>query len=199
MKSISLNNIGIVRGELTKNDYDYLLRECSNIKKAKKFVSGLSDDGVAKHYYISNKKALNIINDYAKRSMYFYYEKYPGYLDSQNQLDVGLPLELGNVWVNHQKPGEFIPLHDHDGIYSFNIWIKIPYDSLNKKFAGNFAYSYRNILGQNFYHNINLTSKDEGSIILFPSKLQHLVYPFYNSKKIRISIAGNLNFSTKNQ
>ena len=38
--------------------------------------------------------------------------------------------------------------------------------------------------------------KDEGRIVLFPAQLQHVVYPFYNSNKIRMSIAGNILLNT---
>ena len=39
----------------------------------------------------------------------------------------------------------------------------------------------------------------EGTMILFPSSLNHNVYPFYTSDDYRISISGNLNqkLSTK--
>ena len=30
------------------------------------------------------------------------------------------------MWVNYQKQNEFNPLHDHNGVYSFVIWMKIP-------------------------------------------------------------------------
>ena len=36
-------------------------------------------------------------------------------------MDTELPLELSYIWANHQKAGELLPLHDHDGIYSFNM------------------------------------------------------------------------------
>ena len=197
VESVSFTNLCIVKTRLSENDYNYILNQILKDKNAKKFVTGLTEQGVANHTKILDKKTLSIIDKYIKRLMGFYYYVYPDYLKTQNQLDTELPLELSYIWANHQKAGELLPLHDHDGIYSFNIWLKIPYDSTNKKFAGTFAFSYQNILGQSYFHNINLTSKDEGLITLFPSKLQHIVYPFYNSKKTRISIAGNVAFSTK--
>ena len=35
-------------------------------------------------------------------------------------------LNLFKLWVNFQKQHEFNPIHDHDGIFSFVIWMKIP-------------------------------------------------------------------------
>ena len=35
---------------------------------------------------------------------------------------------LDRLWVNFQKKNEFNPIHNHSGLYSFVIWVKIPYD-----------------------------------------------------------------------
>ena len=34
--------------------------------------------------------------------------------------------QLTDLWVNYQYKHEFNPLHDHSGVYSFVIWMKIP-------------------------------------------------------------------------
>ena len=36
------------------------------------------------------------------------------------------PYFLSKMWVNYQKQCEYNPLHDHTGVYSFVIWMKIP-------------------------------------------------------------------------
>ena len=79
----------------------------------------------------------------------------------------------------------YIPIHTHDGVLSYNIWLKIPVESI-------FEFSYSTITGENMRHRLKLTRKDEGSLILFPSLLDHMVYPFQNSKKIRVGISGNI-------
>ena len=38
------------------------------------------------------------------------------------------PYCLEPFWVNFQKENEFNPLHDHGGIWSFVIWVKLPTD-----------------------------------------------------------------------
>ena len=35
---------------------------------------------------------------------------------------------LNGFWVNYQYQHEFNPYHHHGGIYSFVVWLKIPYD-----------------------------------------------------------------------
>jgi hypothetical protein len=113
-----------------------------------------------------------------------------------------IPLALTGLWVNFQKAGEFNPVHDHVGLYSFVIWNKIPYkieDEINTgpgvnsnyQVAGNFTFFYTNPLGEIITHNIPADETMKNRIILFPSKLKHSVYPFYSSDEYRITVAGN--------
>ena len=61
--------------------------------------------------------------------------------------------ELDDVWVNYQRKGEFNPLHDHRGVYSWVIWLALPYTlkeedaqvpwtNPDKNFAGQFVGYY---------------------------------------------------------
>ena len=113
-------------------------------------------------------------------------------------------LNLFKLWVNFQKQHEFSPMHDHNGIYSFVIWMKIPtsYEeqrqlpiakkSNSDSQISNFGFIYQDILGniKNYYYNME---KDiEGYLVLFPSKLLHLVNPFFDCEDERITISGNI-------
>ena len=120
-------------------------------------------------------------------------------LDKKSNVD----LRLESAWVNFQKKGEFNPMHNHTGMYSFVLWYKIPYFSSieekaspgrksNNNLAGKFEFIYSNILGSVTGAMIDVDRQWEGQILLFPSMLNHTVYPFYSSDEYRISIAGNL-------
>ena len=116
---------------------------------------------------------------------------------------------LTELWVNYQKQNEFNPVHDHSGVYSFVIWMKLPKDigykkqnrikiSKNSNFpsVSAFAFLYNNILGDIQDYPFHLESEDEGRMLLFSSKLQHVVYPFYNCDEERISVSGNIALNT---
>jgi hypothetical protein len=60
------------------------------------------------------------------------------------------------------------------------------------KLSGKFQFHYTNILGNITGITLPIDNKWEGQILLFPSLLNHSVYPFYSSDDYRISIAGNL-------
>ena len=112
-------------------------------------------------------------------------------------------LKLESLWVNYQKQHEFNPLHNHFGLISFVIWMKIPTDwkeqhelpfakNSNGPVASDFQFTYTDILGHVQDYSIPMDSDKEGVILLFPSRLRHQVYPFYNCDKERISISGNI-------
>lgn len=123
-------------------------------------------------------------------------------------LDNHLPYDIGKPWVNFQKKHEFNPLHKHAGMYSFVLWIQIPYlmedemdspsvvDS-NTKRPGSFEFAYTATMGQIKTHPIMADKKLENHMIIFPSTMMHCVYPFYTSDDYRISIAGNYFLTTK--
>jgi len=110
-----------------------------------------------------------------------------------------------DVWANFQKKYEHNPLHTHSGILSFVIWHQIPYDIEEEKklshlnrgntgVAGVFTFNFPNFLekGGVSQHTIEVNKSREHDMIIFPSFLQHSVYPFYTSDDFRISISGNI-------
>ena len=111
-----------------------------------------------------------------------------------------LPYYMKEWWVNYQYQHEFNPLHDHNGVYSFVIWLNIPieYDEQNEdnlatsKLKSAFQFTYTDILGKLRSYTYYLNKSFEGHMLFFPSKLNHQVYPFYNCDDSRISVSGNI-------
>ena len=122
-----------------------------------------------------------------------------------NILSENAPFFLEPFWVNFQKENEFNPVHDHSGLFSFVIWVKIPTDwkeqhalpvsaNSNSPKTSNFEFWYLTPLGKHQHYGYFLDKNSEGTMLLFPAKLMHTVYPFYNCDKERISISGNIKF-----
>jgi len=113
------------------------------------------------------------------------------------------PMILDDIWVNYMSKGEFNPVHDHRGIFSFVIWLKLPYtfkeeDALmpeipkEKNFSGQFVIHYTDIVGNIKNYPMPTDKRLEGHGLIFPSRLRHSVYPFYSSDEYRISVSGNV-------
>jgi len=117
-----------------------------------------------------------------------------------------ISFKLDHIWANLQKKTEYNPLHDHTGVFSFVAWINIPYDletemnmpnvsSSNNPLATTFNFVYTNVFGEISALPFYAEKKHEGTIIFFPAKLKHLVYPFLTSDEHRITISGNVSLN----
>lgn len=117
---------------------------------------------------------------------------------------------VSTYWVNFQKKHEFNPIHTHDRDFSFVIWLKIPTDwkeqqklpflkgiQQGSERVSDFEFIMTNMLGKIEHYQYHLDPSMEGSMLLFPSKLNHQVYPFYESDEERISVSGNVIVETK--
>jgi hypothetical protein len=124
--------------------------------------------------------------------------------------NVRLEPYLTKLWVNFQKKGEFQPIHHHLGVFSFVIWMDIPYHSKDEAkltsaktscqdpLGGNFTFACPDELSRSITeHVIKMSPEMNGYCCFFPSDLSHQVYPFYTSDKDRISISGNIMYRTE--
>ena len=82
MEKILLPNYGFVKTKLPQDIYTSVLKECLNIKNKKEFFSGLTELGVAKHYYVKNN--LDKIQNFMSTVVDYYNEQYPNYLKGIN-------------------------------------------------------------------------------------------------------------------
>ena len=165
-----------------------------------------------------NKLAGNISNSFSiddKQNYFFknvlkhhikgYADEYGMHPFVSQTNDEKVNFNLMNFWANYQYKHEFNPSHRHSGVYSFVIWLKIPYhwEEQNKlphlngikeidKKPGLFEFEYINILGHIKTFSYLLTPDYEGTMLFFPAALKHCVYPFYNTDEPRISISGNI-------
>lgn len=171
-------------------------------KKANNTLAG----NLEKEYSLSEKSILclnEVVAPYVKK-----FNEVNPLLNSIKVLDENLPLILDRPWVNFQKKYEFNPVHNHKGIFSFVLWLKIPYylkDEMknpssvnsNNNCPGHFELLYTDIIGRIQTHKIPVDKNMENYLLVFPSQTYHCVYPFYTSDEYRISVSGNYVFKTQ--
>ena len=194
----SLKNTGIITGKLNNKEMNklksYIKHKKNNISET---LAGNINNSFAiedKDNWFFNNVLLNLINQYSSKD----FEAIIPSILTKNCAYV-----LDTFWVNFQNKYEFNPVHSHSGVFSFVVWIEIP-SSYKKekelKFAkqsnspcpNTFEFIFTNILGAVCTERIHLEPEDKGTILLFPAKLLHQVYPFYLSNKKRISVSGNI-------
>ena len=116
-------------------------------------------------------------------------------------------LMMSKFWVNFQNQHEFNPIHNHSGLVSFVVWMKIPthYEeqhelpiskNSNAPSASDFQFTYSDMLGNHQDYRIKMAPYQEGWILVFPAQLRHQVYPFYNCDEQRVSISGNISWNS---
>ena len=109
-------------------------------------------------------------------------------------------LVLNRFWTRASTEGDYQSLHDHQGVFTFVVWMKIPFDGEEERAvqggfrpdASDFGLVYTNTCGSLSKQNWTLTPQMEGTMILFPSDINHIVYPHFTTKEYRISVAGDI-------
>ena len=156
---------------------------------------------------IKEEYSIDISSFYTRFDLLLYdmcdaYQQNFNYMENQyRSLNKPLPHELNQMWVNYQKKYEFNPPHNHSGVFSFVIWLQIPYNleeeikEEHRRDASlfNFIFSHQDRLSTERLH---VDKSWEGYMILFPSQQFHYVNPFYTSDDYRISISGNISLDS---
>ena len=195
-------NYGWLICKLNQKELDYVWKCVNNRQNNLNFIKTLAGN-ISNSYELVDKDEWFFKN--TLRSLIYLYQKefgvtgYPHEIISAKSRPV-VQYVMQPWWVNYQKQNEFNPLHDHNGVYSFVIWLKIPTEyaeqnknnNTNAPLKSTFSFVYSNILGQVKSEFFPLGKEYEGTMVFFPSTLKHEVHPFYNCEEDRISISGNI-------
>ena len=199
----SFDSFGYIMEDVPKDLFDDLSKVVHQTKAIGIRANNSLAGNIEEEYQIPNKFIDQSFRGYLQAKVREYEEQWPlrsyynGILKDERK-----GLDISNCWVNFQKKGEYNPVHDHGGVYSFVIWVKVPYcikeeqqlkNSVDSNMPSNgaFCFHYVNTLGLLSAAKIEPT---EGKMLFFPSRMNHGVSPFYTSDDYRISISGNLNF-----
>ena len=197
-----LPNIGLTNGKIPPQIYQALNQEIVDIHNDDSKIMRMNHSlagQITKEYQIT--KSLPLLNPFLEE-MGRAYQKEWNYYPKENPNNNKLTVE--SVWVNMQKKLEVNPLHNHDGTLSFVAWLHVPFklkdernmpnckNSRTVELTSTFQFVYTTSLGTISNCPMFVESGWEANIVMFPSKLLHIVYPFQTSDDYRISIAGNL-------
>jgi len=209
-KAIPIHQLGWLYVKLDKEVLDFLWKMINKSTK-KNFKDNLAGN-ISESYPIDddgNYFFKNVLHPLTNR---WINDRVPSLIKHTPTVPCAENLEyyLHQFWVNYQNQYEVNPCHDHTGLFSFAIWMKIPYDckEQNKlpfldgireddKKVGCFEFEYLDMYGDVANTAYRLDPSHEGYMVFFPAKLRHMVYPFYETEEPRISIAGNIWCKTK--
>jgi hypothetical protein len=204
----SFTNIGVLESTLPDDLFQFLKTSIDNLTEDSETYNLRLSGHIREEY------SLDHINDtmssYIIALANAWHAAHPGYIDKFEEVtkNNNYELQLDRLWVNKQKKYEFNPLHTHPSVLSFVIWVKIPYKLEDEMqyfpamsgnatdrgsvFTSQFCFVYLDSLGKITKMPVPVDSNYEGTIMMFPSSLNHIVYPFYTSDEYRISVSGNI-------
>lgn len=201
-ETVEFPSLGYVIDDLPENILNELKCEVEYTREDKIEANHILAGNISTEYSVNKERLSEEFYNYLFSLVNLYDNKF-AYTKNINILTDSLPYTVSSMWVNYQKKYEFNPIHDHSGVFSFVIWIKIPYNlseellhpcsvKSNNQCPSVFSFHFVNHLGKILTHRLDVDKSFEGKIILFPACLSHSVNPFFTSDDERISIAGNI-------
>ena len=194
----------IYHGKFTEEEVEFLQKIAKDTLQANKRM-GKSLVGIMKDHMSAEVKDIQKflgllqphIRNYAKyewqrrNQLYVFPEQEPDFSNVNFDLGKG-------PWINYQRAGEFQPCHEHIGEISSVVYIDIPKEieqeeytkDTNMNCPGQIEFVYGSgDLGGTGSHKIVPST---GDILLFPSQLKHIAYPFHTEGVTRISMSFNI-------
>jgi hypothetical protein len=183
---------------------DTIFNEIKKVIKDKKIKANKDLAGNLKEEFILDKY-IYILEDYLLKNI-FNNEFLVEFMQKNYKCNTEeRPIRLTDLWVNYMKKHEFNPLHDHSGVFSFILFIKIPFTMEKQKklspgknskedLAGCLQFVYFSPFGKISFNNLYVDKSWEQSMLIFPASLHHCVYPFYGTNEYRITVSGNASF-----
>jgi hypothetical protein len=194
-----LNKLEFNYTTLSEEHFKWFQQECKKAKN-KKILANSKLIGHIKEEYVMDFPPDDIIN----MILSLIDKRFDKYLENFKMLTTDVPIVFSNLWCNFQKKYEFNPPHDHAGVFSFVVFIKIPYSfkkemkcfNMGNKdnYTSKFTFHTINRFGKLEIFNLNVDKSFEGKIIFFPATQMHQVFPFYTSDDYRITVSGNMSF-----
>jgi|TARA_R100001015_G_C4586160_1_gene142079 hypothetical protein len=197
--------------ELSEEDYVWLRQECWRARELKQKANHYLIGHIKEEYHMPDiSESLHdfIIKECLKHPHIVEHHKKLTYLNNAK------PFYVHDLWCNFQKKYEFNPPHSHSGIYSFVIFVHIPYnlneeeayfgevpkstnrepavDSAMHNHTSKFAFINSDYAGENVCDCLDVDKSFEGKMLMFPSRQIHQVFPFYTSEDYRITVSGNI-------
>jgi hypothetical protein len=197
---------GFVQTDISNSDLDSLGDIIKSADKTKQsYLAGVQTD----NWMIPDAK--QVLEPYISNLVIAYSQTYVELTDEYER-EIGKvispkykidSLNLDEIWVNITEKYMYNPPHNHQGIYSYVVFYKIPFSleeerklphvkKSNQPYPGCFYFIHPAHSGHTYIQNVEVDRGAEGTMILFPARVFHGVHPYYTSDETRITIAGNV-------
>jgi hypothetical protein len=198
MKSIQFPNLGYVKDTITNQQIPNLLKWIDGIDSTTATINH-SHVGVIEREY-------EIVDDPAKDEL----SRILAPMVQQYSNDMHYTIEpramgLTTAWCNLQQSGEYFAAHTHNGVFSFALWLTVPFTQADERAwreargksgreTASFQFHYTDALGRITPNVLEVDSSWENTIVVFPGEMMHSVTPYYSTDALRIVVSGNIDY-----
>ena len=199
MKNVVFPSQGFVQTTLDDASIARLVAEIDSLDKSRQPTMDHSHVGtIAQEYCIVGDGARDDIAQALMPCVELYCQENHFTLDQR-------PITLTDTWVNFQKPGEYLIPHTHKGIFSFALWIRVPFTNADEhawRTANGksslavhaFSFHYTDALGRITPYELSVDRSWERTLVVFPGEMTHSVTPYYSTDEERIVVSGNVEY-----
>ena len=202
-KAVDLPNYGVLECELEEEDINNLWKLVHKYSPNAKWEGNrlleISQDN--KQFPLNDDDQL-FQNNVLMPATQAYFDTY-GVPFKHKTTHYHLPT-FSRFWCRVSKDGDYQSIHDHQGIFTFVVWLKIPFEGEEERMvqagfrpeASDFVLCYPDTCGQYQKRSWVLGKGAEGKMLFFPSDLNHIVYPHYTTTEYRVALAGDITINS---
>ncbi len=198
MQSVQFPNLGYVRSSV----------EESQIKQLRAWIDGIDDSTttinhshvgvIEREYEITHQPAKdelsNILGPMCQK-----------YCEDMHYTVEPRPMGLTTAWCNLQQSGEYFAAHTHNGVFSFALWLEVPFTQQDEREwreargksgreTASFQFHYTDALGRITPNVLEVDRSWEREIVVFPGEMMHSVTPYYSTDARRVVVSGNVDY-----
>jgi len=198
MQSVQFPNLGYVRSTVEPGQITQLLRWVDSIDEDTAKMDHSHVGVVEREYEITDQSAKeelsNILGPMVQQyctDMHFSVEQ--------------RPMGLTTAWCNLQQSGEYFAAHTHNGVFSFALWLEVPFTQADERAwreargksgreTASFQFHYTDALGRITPNVLEVDHSWEREIVVFPGEMMHSVTPYYSTDARRVVVSGNIDY-----
>ena len=198
MQSIQFPNLGYVKHTITDQQIPNLLAWVSAIDHNTATINHSHVGVIEREYEIEDGLAKDELSNILGPMVQQYATDMHYTLEPR-------PIALTTAWCNLQQSGEYFAAHTHNGVFSFALWLTVPFTQADERAwreargksgreTASFQFHYTDALGRITPNVLEVDREWERTIVVFPGEMMHSVTPYYSTQDLRIVVSGNIDY-----
>ena len=198
MQSVQFPNLGYVRSSVEESQIKQLRAWIDRIDDSTTTINHSHVGVVEREYEITHQPAKDELSSILGPMCQKYCEDMHYTVEPR-------PMGLTTAWCNLQQSGEYFAAHTHNGVFSFALWLEVPFTQQDEREwreargksgreTASFQFHYTDALGRITPNVLEVDRSWEREIVVFPGEMMHSVTPYYSTDARRVVVSGNVDY-----